>query len=67
MRGDRVIPRWRDERVLDAIRMKIAGATWPKIAAALGFSSFQSVQQACTSVLHADKAESGEDVSQCYW
>ena len=67
MRGDRIIPRSHDERVLKALALKRKGVTWPKIAMQTGYTSEQGAWFACKNVRKADEAESGEDVSGCYW
>ena len=68
MRGDRVIPRWRDERVLEALSLKQRGFAWAKIAALTGFGSGNAVQRACPEVRADDAAEStDEEVAGCYW
>lgn len=47
----RSVPRERDEEVLEWIRLRESGWTWPQIAARFGVTKYQTVQQAVTAVL----------------
>ncbi len=59
-----------DERLLQALKLKRQGLSWPAIAERLGFHNHVSLQGSCLAIKKADIAESGEPKSKvwsAYW
>lgn len=64
------VPRKRDEQVLHALALRLAGFPWSQIAARIGVS-IATISQACRGVRDADVAascprEAQDDVLRCY-
>ena len=58
--------RAQDERLLEALRLRQTGMTWPAIAQRLGYAHPTIVATACANVRKADTAESGETTEGAY-